>query len=513
MRSFYVVVILFITSFLNAQSFNLCKYTEGNVSASHIINSLPNDDNIIEMVNSIKNIIEVPDTFITVNSPGFNNCAAMIYYGKKLIIYDPEFLYHISNGQKHIMISIIAHEIGHHLLGHTASVETKNMHKIEDKLEVQRKRELEADYFSGIIMEKLGYSLNQALEGVSKLADHYDDAYFTHPLKEKRNLVITETFERSVKKLKVKNSKLEEYFGNEGDPESYINRVLKYSKSESIKNIEYKNYQRGQDLYKDGKYKEALIELNKLTKTNDLYTIFAKVIKIDIYRQLGNEYKALEVSLSLEQEDFVKRFDYPMFLANYVYFNIAGSYELLGNNLKALEYFNKVYKLLPDDKITKAKIGILNFEMGNYYLATKYLDDSSLEKEYHENNFSPNLYNKLFNARLKSFEKSKEPRKKIIDAYLNVIVNHKNYLWDDDNLVYYLLNFTNFLINDLEKNYYYENENIIYGIFKYYYKTLESVSSENANIYIRNLIDFYQRNKTRFDVDSQKINEINSQNK
>lgn len=173
MKKLALLVIL-VSNLAFSQVTNLCAYSNGTIpSPSELIGSNQiNDDYIVEILNSIKKSIGIEDyNFVIYRWKGFNNCAAANYYGSRLIIYDPDFLYTISNRQKYVITSILAHEVAHHLFGHTLEG--------TDNLEQQRKRELEADYLSGIIMKKLGYSLNQAIEGVSKLADDYGDTYFT----------------------------------------------------------------------------------------------------------------------------------------------------------------------------------------------------------------------------------------------------------------------------------------------------------------------------------------------
>ncbi|MDQ3535130.1 MAG: membrane-binding protein, partial [Bacteroidota bacterium] len=49
------------------------------------------------------------------------NAAAVNYGGKRFILYDPAFMANIQNATQTdwAAISILAHEIGHHLNGHT----------------------------------------------------------------------------------------------------------------------------------------------------------------------------------------------------------------------------------------------------------------------------------------------------------------------------------------------------------------------------------------------------------
>ena len=58
-----------------------------------------------------------------------------------------------------LVLSILAHEIGHHVNGHTLGEK-------ETTLSESRQMELEADEYSGLYMFKLGASLSQAQEAI-----------------------------------------------------------------------------------------------------------------------------------------------------------------------------------------------------------------------------------------------------------------------------------------------------------------------------------------------------------
>jgi hypothetical protein len=74
-------------------------------------------------------------------------------------------------------MSILAHEIGHHLSGHT-------LNNNDDKLN----NELQADKFSGFILYKLGATLLQAQKAINQLGTEQDTG--THPSKYKRMDII-----------------------------------------------------------------------------------------------------------------------------------------------------------------------------------------------------------------------------------------------------------------------------------------------------------------------------------
>jgi hypothetical protein len=70
-------------------------------------------------------------------------------------------------------MSILAHEIGHHLQGHTLKTGGSNQSK-----------EIEADEFSGFVMYQMGASLNEAQSAIRQLTTDYDSG--THPPRSQR---------------------------------------------------------------------------------------------------------------------------------------------------------------------------------------------------------------------------------------------------------------------------------------------------------------------------------------
>ncbi len=105
----------------------------------------------LEIVTQILSYTGLPQSF-DVYSANLYNAAALIVNGKRVILYDPQLIVDIENVTNHDWpaVSILAHEIGHHLAGHTLAEE------------YVREFELEADYFSGFILQKMGASLEES---------------------------------------------------------------------------------------------------------------------------------------------------------------------------------------------------------------------------------------------------------------------------------------------------------------------------------------------------------------
>ncbi|MFD1470555.1 membrane-binding protein [Hymenobacter caeli] len=98
------------------------------------------------------------------------NAAAVVYGGKRYLLYNPAFLAEVNRAGRTDWagISILAHEMGHHLNGHTLRAGGSNPAD-----------ELEADEFSGFVLRKLGASLAQAQAALAAVAD--EEGSETHP--------------------------------------------------------------------------------------------------------------------------------------------------------------------------------------------------------------------------------------------------------------------------------------------------------------------------------------------
>ena len=112
----------------------------------------------------------------------------------RYILYDLEFFKKVSSstGTDWGLTSILAHEVGHHLNGHTLKSGGSN-HKVE----------LQADEFSGFVLARMKCSLEDAQSAVSKLLP--DEASATHPAKQDRLDAIAKGWSRgSGQKIEVK---------------------------------------------------------------------------------------------------------------------------------------------------------------------------------------------------------------------------------------------------------------------------------------------------------------------
>jgi hypothetical protein len=167
------------------------------------------------------------------------NAAAVITDHTRYILYNPSFINSVKRGTKTnwSAVSILAHEIGHHLNGHT--VLTKgNWHKME----------LESDEFSGFVLRKMGASLKDAQAAMNLLASPTGSR--THPGKNDRLAAIQRGWDQA-----------DEMMGGYEDSEPVTVNEKPKKKKEKPRREQYP----GQDIY------EAEEDFEEDTYEEDVY--------------------------------------------------------------------------------------------------------------------------------------------------------------------------------------------------------------------------------------------------
>ena len=133
-----------------------------------------------EVVSSMLDVIDWKENFNLREQNGIQNAYATIIRGQRFIVYDNHFLEDIDAyaKTKWASISIMAHEMGHHYYNHVVSGQGSNIPS-----------EIEADAFSGYILQKEGAGLGYALSAMTAIGT--DRASSTHPAKKDRLAAIT----------------------------------------------------------------------------------------------------------------------------------------------------------------------------------------------------------------------------------------------------------------------------------------------------------------------------------
>jgi hypothetical protein len=114
------------------------------------------------------------------------NLEASISRKKRVILYNPEYISWINSNTKNKwgITALLAHEIGHHLNGHTIRKNGSNP-----------KVELEADEFAGFVLHKLGATLEQAQDVMNYVANTQTSS--THPARALRMKAIAGGWKRA----------------------------------------------------------------------------------------------------------------------------------------------------------------------------------------------------------------------------------------------------------------------------------------------------------------------------
>lgn len=133
-----------------------------------------------QVVNNMLDTIQWKQNFNLREQNGIQNAYATILSGQRYIVYDNSFLEDIDSyaKTKWASMSIMAHEMGHHYYNHVVSSSGSTVPK-----------EIEADAFSGYVMEKMGATLQQALAAMTAIGT--DQQTSTHPAKADRLAAIT----------------------------------------------------------------------------------------------------------------------------------------------------------------------------------------------------------------------------------------------------------------------------------------------------------------------------------
>ena len=126
------------------------------------------------VLNDILSYVGLRANYI-IQPAGVPNAAAVIQNQQRYILYNQKFIQSVKKDTRTnwSAVSILAHEIGHHLNGHTIQ-SGGNWHKME----------LESDEFSGFILRKMGASLEDAQSAMKLLASA--NGSMTHPGKADR---------------------------------------------------------------------------------------------------------------------------------------------------------------------------------------------------------------------------------------------------------------------------------------------------------------------------------------
>ena len=173
----FSVTLLLSFNFAKAQKITGCGY---KVPPRSLTTKFQSVYEVKEVVNSMLENIQWKENFYLRQQNGIQNAYATISGGQRFIVYDNNFLEDIDEyaKTKWASVSIMAHEMGHHFYNHVVSNQGSTVPS-----------EIEADAFSGYMLQKEGATLMQALSAMNAIGT--DKQTQTHPAKYDRLNAIT----------------------------------------------------------------------------------------------------------------------------------------------------------------------------------------------------------------------------------------------------------------------------------------------------------------------------------
>jgi len=344
------------------------------IKSSGLMSNAEADDALAKILS----VVGASKRFIVAPCENINNALAIIDDGMRYILYDPKFINSISQTSNYwANMSILAHEVGHHINGHTLG---SSISAYENKIQ-----ELEADEFSGFVMQKIGANLEQSIDAIASISASGDDTYSSHPNKSRRIKAITKGFNNAKNNSFITEKKLtdwEEYYfrGNEKyDAEDYEGAIEDYTESIKLKPSEDAYFSRSRSKGKLDDNSGAKYDLIRSIELNE------KSWKSHYY--LGLNLADIDNFGSLSAfKTYLKLTDYSAdFYDSWTYYYITKSYLNEGFYKKALEYINhtlnesnfeSVIDRSNHDLFYRSR-GAVYFNLENYDLARKDYEKAS----------------------------------------------------------------------------------------------------------------------------------------
>lgn len=271
----------------------LCDFIRGNNFATY--------RNADIALDKILDVTGMSKRYVIQECSDVDNCLATAYKGIRYILYNREFMDAIARRTNSWSnLSILAHEIGHHINGHSLDLVVYATSSAEvPTLSESRQMELEADEYAGFVMYKLGASLSNAQEAFRLLSTNDDDSYSTHPSRDKRLRAVEKGYNRA-KDQDYSNDysttpTAEDYFykayNNESD---YQYKTDNYTKAIAINpKFTQAYYNRGVSKNRLEDYYGAIADF---TKAINIDPLFAPAFnnRAMLFKDLGMLDKALE---------------------------------------------------------------------------------------------------------------------------------------------------------------------------------------------------------------------------
>lgn len=173
-----------------------CQMFEGEFI--EFLSAMLPDSRIEDELDTIMKLINLPQHFVLLESDDQENACAFLdkIKSERFIIYNKAFFDSVAEKTKTkwATISILAHEVGHHLSGHTLKLNGS-----------KSSSELEADKFSGYVLGNLGANLEEATSAMKLFGS--DIATEGYPSKQDRIAAIDDGWRNAQENIKKNISK------------------------------------------------------------------------------------------------------------------------------------------------------------------------------------------------------------------------------------------------------------------------------------------------------------------
>lgn len=235
------------------------------------------------MINKIMDVTGLQNRYQLKAMKDFNNCSAVCLNNnigqERFIQFDKAFLetFQKRTNNRWFVFGVLAHEIGHHLNGHTL-----------EGVGSRPNKEIEADEFAGFVMKKLGATLQEA-QGVFSFLNATDGPP-THPVRAKRYAAIKRGWDKAAG---IKS--LESLSFNEADNKQFAYRNLLFARKQFGADAKMTYINRALELVPE--YAEALSEKG---------LVFAEMRQYDSAVYYCNEAAKMETEMGLLRLNLAK---------------------------------------------------------------------------------------------------------------------------------------------------------------------------------------------------------------
>jgi len=165
------------TDIKHFKAIKFCSYYGGKIGSDLYL--FPPDQGATDAVNRIVTRAGILNNF-ALYAANVPNAVATMVDGKRAILYNQNFMLRLKDNRDWAAVSILAHEIAHHIHGDPLS---------SDSASQRREMELQADRYSGFILEQMGASFNDAQAAINEIST--DSGSATHPPKAARLAAVT----------------------------------------------------------------------------------------------------------------------------------------------------------------------------------------------------------------------------------------------------------------------------------------------------------------------------------